>query len=255
MRTIHIVLTVFICSIGLATFQSPAAAQASRTWVSGVGDDVNPCSRTAPCKTFAGAISKTATKGEINCLDPGGYGAVTITKSITISCSIGTAGITVAGTNGIIVNLPSSTDKVYIVGLDLQGNGSGLDGIKIIGSGTTFIRNTIIHDFTGNAVNLVGTSGARAVIVDSQLVGNTGGLNIQGAGGVSNVGILSRTFADGHSSFSTQVAGPSKLILTDSTLLGSAVGIGINGGSPTITSYGNNTIGGTGDPTVTNPLK
>ena len=61
-------------------------AQATRTWVSGVGDDVNPCSRTAPCKTFAGAISKTATGGEINCLDPGGFGAVTITKSIQILC-------------------------------------------------------------------------------------------------------------------------------------------------------------------------
>jgi hypothetical protein len=64
----------------------PAYAQASRTWVSGVGDDANPCSRTAPCKTFAGAISKTAVNGEINCLDPGGFGAVTITKSITIDC-------------------------------------------------------------------------------------------------------------------------------------------------------------------------
>jgi hypothetical protein len=64
----------------------PARAQATRTWVSGVGDDANPCSRTAPCKTFAGAISKTAPNGEINCLDPGGFGAVTITKSITIDC-------------------------------------------------------------------------------------------------------------------------------------------------------------------------
>jgi hypothetical protein len=65
---------------------TPAQAQASRTWVSGVGDDANPCSRTAPCKTFAGAISKTAPGGEIDCLDPGGFGAVTITKSITIDC-------------------------------------------------------------------------------------------------------------------------------------------------------------------------
>ena len=64
---------------------SLAHAQATRTWVSGVGDDANPCSRTAPCKTFAGAISKTAAGGEINVLDPGGFGAVTITKSITIS--------------------------------------------------------------------------------------------------------------------------------------------------------------------------
>src|SRR5262249_58062915 len=82
----------------------PAHAQASRTWVSGVGSDANPCSRTAPCQTFAGAISKTAVGGEINCLDPGGFGAVTITKSITISCEGVTAGVLVSGTNGIVVS-------------------------------------------------------------------------------------------------------------------------------------------------------
>ena len=71
----------------LALFAAaPAQAQATRTWVSGVGDDVNPCSRRAPCKTFAGAISKTAAGGEINCLDPGGFGAVTVIKSMTIDC-------------------------------------------------------------------------------------------------------------------------------------------------------------------------
>src|SRR5471030_858435 len=74
------------CLSWLALAPSTAMAQATRTWVSGVGDDVNPCSRTAPCKTFAGAISKTLADGEINCLDPGGWGALTITKSIKIDC-------------------------------------------------------------------------------------------------------------------------------------------------------------------------
>src|ERR1700681_4351769 len=83
---------------------APASAQATRTWVSGVGDDVNPCSRTAPCKTFPGAISKTAIGGEINCLDPGGFGGVTITKAITISCEAGTAGVLVQGTNAIVIS-------------------------------------------------------------------------------------------------------------------------------------------------------
>src|SRR2546425_2723722 len=86
-------------------FSTVAQAQASRTWVSGVGDDANPCSRTAPCKTFAGAISKTAAAGEINVLDPGGFGAVTITKAITIDGSGGPiAGVLVSGTNGIVVS-------------------------------------------------------------------------------------------------------------------------------------------------------
>ncbi len=92
---------------------SVASAQASRTWVSGVGDDANPCSRTAPCKTFAGAISKTAAGGKISVLDPGGYGAVTITKSITINGAGTLAGILAAGTNGIVVNA-LATDTVVI---------------------------------------------------------------------------------------------------------------------------------------------
>src|SRR3979490_875201 len=107
---------------------APAHAQAARTWVSGVGDDVNPCSRTAPCKTFAGAISKTAVAGEINCLDPGGFGAVTITKSMTISCEAGTAGVLVSGTNAIIF-AGAAGDYLVLKGLDIEGLGTGLNGV------------------------------------------------------------------------------------------------------------------------------
>src|SRR2546423_14432438 len=85
--TRHLLKIAIASAILIPAFATaPAHAQATRTWVSGVGDDVNPCSRTAPCKTFAGAISKTAAGGKINCLDPGGFGAVTITKSIEIDC-------------------------------------------------------------------------------------------------------------------------------------------------------------------------
>src|SRR5262245_65039114 len=111
---------------------APANAQATRTWVSGVGDDVNPCSRTAPCKTFAGAISKTANGGEINCLDPGGFGGVTITKSIQIICHF-EAGVLVSGTNAIIVNT-AANQEVLLQGLDIEGLGTGLDGVSILSS-------------------------------------------------------------------------------------------------------------------------
>src|ERR1700742_1182796 len=98
--------------MAIACFGAVAAhAQATRTWVSGVGDDANPCSRTAPCKTFAGAISKTAASGEINVLDPGGFGGVTITKSITIRADHVEAGVLVSGTNGIIINA-GANDRV-----------------------------------------------------------------------------------------------------------------------------------------------
>src|SRR5882757_7571496 len=105
-----------------------AQAQATRTWVSGVGDDANPCSRTAPCKTFPGAISKTAAGGEINCLDPGGFGGVTITKAIMIDCSETEGGLLVSGVNGVIVNA-GAADVVVLRGIDILGTASAPNGI------------------------------------------------------------------------------------------------------------------------------
>src|SRR5258708_3528598 len=157
-KLLFYVLTVFVLFI---TCSSLAQAQATRTWVSGVGDDANPCSRTAPCKTFAGAISKTATGGEINVLDPGGFGAVTITKSITISSEGFEAGVLVSGTNGIIVNTPNATDYVQLIGLDIEGLGTGLNGVRIIGNGATLIKGCTIRHFAGNGIELTGVAGAR----------------------------------------------------------------------------------------------
>src|ERR1700681_4435999 len=97
-------LTIFGAALTVLLSAAPASAQATRTWVSGVGDDVNPCSRTAPCKTFAGAISKTAADGQIDCLDPGGFGAVTINKSMIIDCHEVFGSVLVSGTNGIVIN-------------------------------------------------------------------------------------------------------------------------------------------------------
>src|ERR1700694_6290247 len=116
MKTLRFLGLTVAPTVVLMLSPSQAHAQAPRTWVSGVGDDVNPCSRTAPCKTFAGAISKTAVAGEINCLDPGGFGALTITKSIVISCETGTDAVLVSGTNGIVVQVGAS-DNVYLRGL------------------------------------------------------------------------------------------------------------------------------------------
>src|SRR5438094_3276735 len=104
MNKFRFTINALAIAIFTFAFASLAQAQATRTWVSGVGDDANPCSRTAPCKTFAGAISKTAVNGEIDCLDPGGFGAVTITKSITIDGSGTFASIVVSGGTAIIIN-------------------------------------------------------------------------------------------------------------------------------------------------------
>src|SRR6201988_5424620 len=128
MNKFRFTIKLAVIATFLLAFASIPQAQATRTWVSGVGDDVNPCSRTAPCKTFAGAISKTATGGEIDVLDPGGFGAVTITKWISIEADGVIAGILVAGTSGIVINAPSNA-VVVLRGLTFEGIGSGIDGI------------------------------------------------------------------------------------------------------------------------------
>src|SRR6201996_70142 len=148
-------LQLSVALLLVAVFQmTPAHAQASRTWVSGVGDDANPCSRTAPCKTFAGAISKTALNGEIDCLDPAGYGVVTITKSITIDCRHTLGSISHAGTNGVNIAYDSfgTTDTrktVRLRGLAFQGVDTGVIGVRITGGtnsagSAVFVEDTVI---------------------------------------------------------------------------------------------------------------
>jgi hypothetical protein len=138
--------TIKILAIAIFTFAfaSLAQAQATRTWVSGVGDDANPCSRTAPCKTFAGAISKTAAGGIIDALDPGGFGAVTIGKSITLdSCCI--AGVLASGTNAININ--GAGIVVNLRHLDIEGVGLGLIGVNITNAASVVIEDCVIFGF------------------------------------------------------------------------------------------------------------
>jgi len=133
---------------------NPAHAQSARTWVSGVGDDFSAtCSRTAPCKTFAGAISKTTTGGEINCLDPGGFGTLTITKSLTVDCSGTNGNILASGTIGITINTDSMSGMIVrLRGLSINGTLTGSRGIQINGTGTNdnaiSIENCVVDGFT-----------------------------------------------------------------------------------------------------------
>jgi len=186
------------------TFASLGHAQANRTWVSGVGDDANPCSRTAPCKTFAGAISKTALGGEIDALDSGGFGAVTISKSVTIDGTGVLAGILANGFTGIIINITDAKDaakSVRIRGLSINGFGTGIhrhqrhcgeqvtveetviDGFVTSGinvaAGAVFVRNTTIRNNAGAGIN-VGTGG-QAAITNVSLVFN--GTSLAGPNG------------------------------------------------------------------------
>ena len=130
-------------------FASAAQAQASRTWVSGVGDDANPCSRTAPCKTFAGAISKTADQGEIDCIDPGGFGTVTITKSMTLNCHALLGSILASGVPGVTINATAAGSTVILRGLQINGVQGGTAvagtiGVRILAATTVVIEDSVI---------------------------------------------------------------------------------------------------------------
>src|SRR5947207_8312383 len=164
-------------------------AQASRTWVSGVGDDANPCSRTAPCKTFAGAISKTAPGGEIDALDPGGFGAVTITKAITIDGGGGqVASVLVSGTNGIVISA-GGNDLVILRNLRINGlNGSGLNGIRWIAGKALHVQNCYIFGFSQNGIDIAKGDGGKAYVVETYST-NNGGSGIQSLNTANTVGV------------------------------------------------------------------
>jgi len=172
--------TIKVMAIAIFMFAtvSIAQAQASRTWVSGVGDDANPCSRTAPCKTWAGAISKTAACGEIDALDPGGFGAVTITKSITLDGTGTFASILASLTTGIIINA-ASTDVVTIRGISINGFCNGIRGMNILQAKTVNVEDCVIFRFAGNGIQSTDADGLKLNVRNTVIRDNTGdGINV-----------------------------------------------------------------------------
>jgi hypothetical protein len=180
----------------------PVRAQ-TRSWVSGTGNDGNACTRTSPCKTFAGAISKTAAGGEINCLDSAEFGPVTITKPITISCEAGTAGVIQSANAAIDIEI-QSTDVVYLRGLDLTGNGTAAAGIGIgSGGGIVHVEHCLIRRFTGG-IYVIATAPVGLFVSDSTIrdngSGNTGaGILIQPGGTAGVNAVLSRVHVENNS--------------------------------------------------------
>lgn len=187
---IRVSLIVFVAAMIAAV--PPAYAQATRTWVSGIGDDANPCSRTAPCKTFAGAISRTAAGGEIDVLTPGGFGTVTITKSITIDGNTMFGAILASGTTGIIVN--AAGIQVTLRNLSINGAGAptGIIGVRILAASKVFIEQSVIFGFqngTGRGVSDERTTGGTLFMTDTVVRNNSqsGVVIIQPAPGATPV--------------------------------------------------------------------
>lgn len=244
----------------MMSWNTLAQAQATRTWVSGVGDDANPCSRTAPCKTFAGAISKTAAGGEISVLDPGGYGAVTITKAITINGYSNIAGILVSGTNGIIINA-GVNDEVILRNISLQGIGTGLDGIRFLAGNQLTVENVQISGFAGDGIEASLAVSGKMYIKDTNIT-NCGGAGIkisstagfptttldnvrlEGLGNGLEVGAGSNFVTAQRSTFvntgnGVLAAGPATINVENSTIAFNTTGVNASGAFSTIRLSGN----------------
>jgi hypothetical protein len=226
---------------------SAAFGQATRTWVSGVGDDANPCSRTAPCKTFAGAISKTAAGGEINVLDPGGFGGVTINKSLTIKAEGITAGVLVSGTNAIVINA-AATDKVTLKGLDINGVGTGaptsLTGVKVLSARTVHLVNDEIYKFQAGLSVQTSAANTSVVMFNSHVHDNgVGVFNGPGTAGVTSsiVTLRNNVIADNVCNVATSSFGANASTPVAGTDCGAATsGSGIN--SRTVTNSLHNSL-------------
>jgi hypothetical protein len=230
------------------SFVTPASAQATRTWVSGVGDDANPCSRTAPCKTFAGAISKTAAGGEINCLDSAGFGGLTINKSLTVRCVGVEGGVLVAGTNGITV-VAAATDNVTLDGLDIEGlspPNASPQGVNFSSGGKLYINNCRIHQFSQNGVLVNSSTSGGHVFINDTIIQNmgVGGVNVTGPNNVAsltNVKILTT------GNFSVQANGAGTVVGVETSVLNdSPVGISTLAGGQVVSVGPSNLVSGTG---------
>ena len=228
-RPIYNLMAIVVFTIATSSL---AHAQATRTWVSGVGDDVNPCSRTAPCKTFAGAISKTANGGEIDAIDPGGFGAITITKNITIDGAGTMASILAAGTNGVNVNdsqtATPNTIVVNLRNLSIQGATTGLVGVSIFAGRNVNIENCVIMGFRGGNGNgvrdarTVSTNPAGQLWINDTSFYNNSGANviIVGAAAAQLRAFLNNVRISGGSSHGVQVQNGSTAHIRNSAING-----------------------------------
>jgi hypothetical protein len=223
-------LAFFGMVLSLCAMTTAAQAQATRTWVSGVGDDANPCSRTAPCKTFAGAISKTAAGGEIDALDPGGFGTLTVTKAITIDGGGGqVASVLASGTVGFTINA-GANDQVTLRNLRINGAGStlGTKGVNIINAGMVRVQDCVIENFSQLGIDAENAARTYLDVVDSIIQNNTvGGIlsNTAGTGGRNRVSIKNTSLLG--NGYGVRASLNTRMVISNSLIASSTTGGGL----------------------------
>ena len=212
---------LFVSTLLLAAL--PARAQATRTFVSGLGADSGTCGRTAPCRSFAYAITQTAASGEIVVLDSAGYGSITIAQSLTITNPGGVeAGVTAtSGANAITVNGTTPID-VTLRGLTLEGSGVGGTGVQYqatvppagqspASAGTLNIVDCVVKDFTSNGIDIHPSisSGSGSIPTLSVLISGSFSLHNGAAGLAIDPAFINILASVDVSTFSDNVTGVS----------------------------------------------
>jgi hypothetical protein len=162
----------------VATLASSGAyALSNRTFVSGNGSDANPCSLSAPCRSFAGALTQTSPGGEIAVLDTAGYGAVTITQAVSIVNEEGVeAGVTLAAAGSAITISAGASDVVNLRGLTLEGGGVGSNGIVLNSAGGLNVQSCVVRNFTNVGILLQPANpnpNGSFTIIDTSVENNT----------------------------------------------------------------------------------
>lgn len=235
MSKVRFTLNILAVAIFTLTVASMAQAQATRTWVSGVGDDANPCSRTAPCKTFAGAISKTATNGEISVLDPGGFGGLTITKGITVNGEGTLAGVLNSLVNGFVVNAPTDA-HVNIRNVFFNGVGNGLNGIRVLSAKNVIIENVTINGVTGIGIDVFAGANVNVLVNNTQVKNCTGSaLRAETSAGIARVTVKNSTFSS--SGTGIKAGRNSRVAAYESTISFNTIGLHAEGISGTTVAF------------------
>jgi hypothetical protein len=231
-------LSIAGAMFGIALVSVPAQANAPRTWVSGKGSDSNPCTLVSPCRTFAHALTQTSAGGEIDVLDPAGYGAVTITQSISIindEIGVGEAGIQAApGTNAITIDA-GPNDVIHLRGLTLEGGGTGSVGIEFVAGGILEVLNCTVRHFAGAGIYFVSSTSSGFSISNTFVSANNNGISIfPGGSGVVN-GVIKNVTASDNSGDGIRIYGASSTGKVSGTIVESVIfnnsGHGIYAGS------------------------
>jgi hypothetical protein len=257
-----------------AVLVAPAEATSARTFVSGSGNDGNPCTRALPCLTFAGALAQTSPRGEVNCIDAGAYGTVTISFAVTISCEAGTAGVLTSVATAIFINA-SASDNITLRGLDINGLGTADVGVGIQLAKSVHIENCAIRGFRAGAnstaivTSLGSTNTVFIFVTDSVLTGNSIGISLRSSGGFkvatvkntvisgsTNDGVLSNNTAiyvnitesviSGNGGSAVKVAAAASFTNVDrTTMTNNGVALNAAASGATIRTVGNNIFSNT----------